>query len=119
MLPVEPGQRQSCNLWLAGPARLKVWAERGDEQYWPAFDLLDQQIQQFSRTGVEPMKILEQKYYRLLAREAFDLAQPCLERLFLLALWRHLEQWIAGGARERQQLGEKRQLFIRRRGRRQ
>ena len=118
MLPIEPGQRQGCNLRLAGPARLEVRAERGDEQYRPAFDLLDQQIQQFARTGIEPMKILEQQYNRLLSREAFELAQPCLERLLLRALRRQVERPIAVGAREREQLGEKRQLLSRRRGQR-
>ena len=90
--PVEPGQRQHRHMRLPGPRRLKLGAEHCQQQHRPVRDPLDHAVQQFARTRVDPVKVIEHHQHRLLPRKTFNLPQQRLERLLLLALRRDIER---------------------------
>ena len=90
--PVEPCQRQHRHMRLPGPRRLKFGAEHGQQQHRPVRDPLYHAVQQFARTRVDPVKVIEHHQHRLLPRKTFNLPQQRLERLLLLALRREIER---------------------------
>ena len=67
--PVQPVERQHCHLGLTGPRRLELWPEGHDQQHRQAADTLDGQVEQFARSRVNPMRVLEKHQHRLLARQ--------------------------------------------------
>ena len=90
--PVEPWQRQHRHMRLPGPWRLKLGAEHRQQQHRPVRDPLYHAVQQFARTRIDPVKVIEHHQHRLLPRKTFNLPQQRLERLLLLALRRDIER---------------------------
>ena len=86
------GQRQHRHMRLPGPRRLKLGAEHRQQQHRPVRDPLYHAVQQFARTRVDPVKVIEHHQHRLLPRKTFNLPQQRLERLVLLALRRDIER---------------------------
>ncbi len=84
--PVETVESQRADLRLAGPRRLELGAERHDQQHRQAADTLDGEVEQLSRGGVEPMRILEYRDHRLFVRQTFELTDQRLQRPFLFPL---------------------------------
>jgi hypothetical protein len=84
--PVEPAQDQCRNLRQPVPRRLEFRAEGQDEQYRQVRCVLDDQIEQFARAGIDPVQILDHHQHRPLAGERFELMEQCGKQLFALAL---------------------------------
>ena len=61
------------------------------------------------------MRILADHDDPLPARQSLDLADQRLQRRFLLALRAEVRQRVVRGRRQRQQIGENRHIFVRRR----
>jgi hypothetical protein len=67
--PVQPIERQHADLWLAGPGRLELGAERHDQQDGKAANTIDEEVEQLARGRVDPMRVLEDHDHRHLARQ--------------------------------------------------
>src|SRR5262249_60738488 len=80
---VETVESQHADLRLAGPRRLKLEAERHDQQYRQAADVLDGKVEQLPRGGGEPMRILPYHDHRLFVRQTLAPAGQSLPRPFL------------------------------------
>ena len=48
LVPYEPTESQCCHVRLAGPGRLKLGPEGGDQQHWKALDLFQREIEQLA-----------------------------------------------------------------------
>ena len=105
---VEPSQDQCCDLRQPVPRRLEFRAEGQDQQYREVRRPLDDQIEQFPRTGVDPVHILYHHQHRLLAGEGVELMEQRGEQLFALALRGQTE--LGSTARQRQQVNDQRDL---------
>ena len=90
--PVEPCQRQHRHMRLPGPRRLKLGPEHSQQQDRPPGDPLAHAVEQFARTWVYPVNVVEQHQHRLVPRKTLNLPQYRLERLVLLALRRDVER---------------------------
>jgi hypothetical protein len=91
--PVEPRQSERRHMRLPGPWWLKLGTEHGQQHHRPVADSLYCALQQFARTRVDPVKVIERYQHRLLPREALYLTQKCLEGLLLFALRRDIQRW--------------------------
>jgi hypothetical protein len=77
---------------LPNPRRLKLGAEHGQQQYRQVCNPLCQAVQKFTRTRVNPVKVIEQQQHRLPPRKTFNSPQQRLERLVFLALRRDIQR---------------------------
>jgi hypothetical protein len=86
VMPVEAIERQHADLFLAGPDRLELGAERHDQQDRQAVNTFDYQVEQLPRGRVRPMRVLEDRNDRLPARQALNLPDQRLQGQLLLPL---------------------------------
>ena len=98
--PVQTVESQHADLRLAGPRRLELWAERHDQQHRQAADMLDGEVEQLPRGGVEPMRILPYRDHRLFVRQTLELADQRLQRPFLFPLRTEIWQRVALRSRQ-------------------
>ena len=98
--PVQTVESQHADLRLAGPRRLELWAERHDQQHRQAADMLDGEVEQLPRGGVEPMRILQYRDHRLFVRQTLELADQRLQRPFLFPLRTEIWQRVALRSRQ-------------------
>src|SRR5215468_3930338 len=98
---------------LTGPGRLELGAESRDQQSRQSLDLFHSKIEQFARAWISPMQILEDHQHGLPASQTSELAEQCLERLFLFALWGEVEIWVAAIKPHGQRLGHQLHVFFR------
>ena len=77
---------------LSDPRRLKLGTEHRQQQHRPVRDPIYHAVQQFTRTWVDPVKVIEHHQHRLLPGKTFNLPQQRLECLLLLALRREIER---------------------------
>jgi len=68
---------------LASPRRLKLGAERYDQEHRQAAEPLDGEIEQLARGRVNPMSIFENHYHRPPAAETLKLPDQRLQCPFL------------------------------------
>jgi hypothetical protein len=114
--PVQPIERQHCHLRLPGPRRLELRTECHDQQHPQAADMLDEEVEQFARGRVNPMRVLEDHDHRLPARQAFELPDQCLECPFLLALGAKVRQRLVLRSRQRHEIDDECHILARRLG---
>jgi hypothetical protein len=100
LFPSQAAQSQRCHVRLAGPGRLKLGPEGGDQQHGKALDLLSGEIKQLAGAWVSPMQILKDHQYGMLASQTGELPQQGLERFLLLPLRREVESRIASVERQ-------------------
>jgi len=74
-------------LRLSGPGRLEFRAERHDQQNRQAAHALYGEVEQLARGRIDPMRVLEDHYHRLPARQTFELMDQRLQCPLLFALW--------------------------------
>ena len=91
--PIEPGQRLRHHMRLPDPWRLKFGTEHDQQQHGPTRNPLYQAIQQFSRTWINPVDVVEDHQHRLVPRKTLNPLQQRLERLLLLALGGDVQRW--------------------------
>src|SRR5215471_19611350 len=94
-MSVQAIERQHGHLRLAGPGRLEFGTEGDNQQYRQAADPLDGEIEQFARSWIGPMGILEDHDHRLPARQTVELAEQRLQCPVLLALRTEIGQRIS------------------------
>ena len=118
-MPVKPIEDKNRDVSLAGPRRLKLGAEGGEKQDRQARHPLDEQVEQLTRAGVDPVDILEEHQHGTLLRQGFELPDQRLEGFLLFSLGRELERREATCGRQRQQLGQQRHVLLGRRAQRE
>ena len=74
-------------------------------------DLLNGQIEQFERCGVDPVNVLEDEQDRVTLRHGRHMPDESIERLLLPALRRASDRRMAAAERERQQLGKEHHIL--------
>src|SRR5919204_5728316 len=75
--------------------------------------MLDGEVEQLARGRVDPMRVLENHQYRLLASQTVELPDQRLQCSLLFALRTEVGQQVALRSRQRQQVGEKRHVLVR------
>ena len=96
---------------LAAPGMLKLGPEGDDQQHRHMPGLIERQIQQLARGRVDPMRVLEHHQNGVASRHHFELMQQRLEQLLAFAL--RAEGEVGRGVRQRQQVGNQRDLIVR------
>jgi hypothetical protein len=98
-------------------ARPKFRAKGDRQQHRQPSHPVDGQIQELTRGRVDPVGVLEHHQHRPMPRLGFELVEQRLEQLLPLALRTEVE--LGGGTRQRQELGQQRDIVVIPRARRE
>src|SRR5215472_5428709 len=78
--------------------------------------MLDGEVEQFARGRVDPMRVLQNRDRRLLARQTFELSNQRLQCPFLLTLRTEVRERVALRSRQGQQISDERHILLGRYG---